>query len=64
VIGLRLVRSTPPSAIAPYKVTPELGEGGMGVVYRATETKLNRDVVIKALPDSFVVAMPTRNDGM
>src|SRR5437660_4661562 len=41
------------SRLGVYEVTASIGEGGMGQVYRARDTKLNRDVALKVLPDSF-----------
>ncbi len=41
------------SRLGHYDVTALIGEGGMGQVYRARDTTLDRDVAIKVLPDAF-----------
>ena len=43
----------PGDRIGPYDVSANIGAGGMGEVYRARDTKLNRVVALKVLPDSF-----------
>jgi len=44
---------TPGTRLGVYDVTARIGEGGMGQVYRATDTTLGRQVAIKILPDAF-----------
>jgi serine/threonine protein kinase/Tol biopolymer transport system component len=44
---------TPGTHLGPYEITTQIGVGGMGEVYRATDTSLKRQVAIKVLPESL-----------
>ena len=44
---------SPGSRLGPFEIVAAIGAGGMGEVYRARDTHLNREVAIKVLPDLF-----------
>ena len=43
----------PGTTLGPYQVIAKIGEGGMGEVYQARDTTLDRDVALKVLPEAF-----------
>ena len=47
--------------VGPYRVIEEIGRGGMGIVYAAEDTRLGRQVALKALPPDYA-ADPTRRE--
>src|SRR5579883_1512402 len=51
---------TPGTRLGPYEILAALGAGGMGQVYRARDTRLNRDVALKTLPTDFANDMGRR----
>src|SRR5512134_3480314 len=44
---------SPGSRLGPYEIVSQLGQGGMGVVFRARDTRLERDVAVKVLPKNL-----------
>jgi serine/threonine protein kinase len=59
-ISIRIMRAlavtlTPGARLGSYQVTASLGAGGMGEVYRATDTALGHSVAIKVLPESLAL---------
>src|SRR5512134_598414 len=42
---------SPGSRLGPYEIVAQLGQGGMGIVFRARDTKLDREVAVKVLPE-------------
>src|SRR3989337_57054 len=44
---------TPAQSLGPYRIVARLGAGGMGEVYRARDTRLEREVAIKVLPEQL-----------
>ena len=50
----------PGARLASFEILCHLGSGGMGEVNRARDTKLEREVAVKVLPDAFAKDSPTR----
>jgi eukaryotic-like serine/threonine-protein kinase len=51
--GMSLAPISPGTELGPYTIEAPIGKGGMGEVYRARDTRLQREVAVKVLPRSF-----------
>ena len=51
--SVRPVPLAPGTRLGPYEISAQIGEGGMGEVYRARDVNLPRDVAIKVLPEAM-----------
>src|SRR5579863_4724724 len=53
LLGSTVAAMTPGTQLGPYKIEGPLGAGGMGEVFRATDTRLGRSVAVKTSSEQF-----------